>query len=71
MFFFAVCIESYLSFTRWFAESNSSEDISIPQQPASALRMAFVIIAITPIMCVYPFLQKYFVKGALIGSVKG
>ncbi len=36
-----------------------------------SLRMAFIIITITPIMCVYPFLQKYFVKGALIGSVKG
>ena len=36
-----------------------------------SLQMAFIVIIITPIMCVYPFLQKYFVKGALIGSVKG
>lgn len=36
-----------------------------------SLRMAFIIITIFPIMCVYPFLQKYFVKGALVGSVKG
>jgi len=32
---------------------------------------AAVIITITPIMCVYPFLQKYFAKGVMIGSIKG
>lgn len=35
------------------------------------LRAATVIFAIVPIIAVYPFLQKYFVKGAMIGSVKG
>ncbi|WP_379147973.1 carbohydrate ABC transporter permease [Paenibacillus sp. sgz500992] len=35
------------------------------------LRAATVIFAIVPIVVVYPFLQKYFVKGAMIGSVKG
>ncbi|OCT12833.1 ABC transporter permease [Paenibacillus pectinilyticus] len=35
------------------------------------LRSATVIFAIIPIIAVYPFLQKYFVKGAMIGSVKG
>lgn len=35
------------------------------------LRAATVMFAITPIIMVYPFLQKYFVKGAMIGSVKG
>jgi len=36
-----------------------------------ALRMTFLIITIIPIVCVYPFLQKYFVKGVMIGSIKG
>ncbi|MDF2922496.1 MAG: binding-protein-dependent transport system inner rane component [Paenibacillaceae bacterium] len=35
------------------------------------LRATTVIFAIIPIIMVYPFLQKYFVKGAMIGSVKG
>ncbi|WP_240416054.1 carbohydrate ABC transporter permease [Paenibacillus periandrae] len=35
------------------------------------LRAATVIFAIVPVVAVYPFLQKYFVKGAMIGSVKG
>ncbi|TBL80277.1 carbohydrate ABC transporter permease [Paenibacillus thalictri] len=35
------------------------------------LRAAAIIISVLPILCVYPFLQKYFVKGVLIGSIKG
>ena len=36
-----------------------------------AVRTATTIISIIPIMCVYPFLQKYFAKGILLGAVKG
>jgi putative aldouronate transport system permease protein len=35
------------------------------------IRSASIVIAIVPILCVYPFLQKHFVKGVLMGSVKG
>lgn len=35
------------------------------------LRMATVVLATIPIVCIYPFLQKHFVKGVMIGSVKG
>lgn len=35
------------------------------------IRMATLVVATIPIICVYPFLQKYFIKGMLIGSVKG
>ena len=35
------------------------------------LRAASIMLATIPIICVYPFLQKYFVKGMLIGSLKG
>lgn len=36
-----------------------------------AVRTATTIISIIPIMCIYPFLQKYFAKGILLGAVKG
>jgi putative aldouronate transport system permease protein len=38
--------------------------------PAETLKMAAVVIATLPIMLVYPFLQKHFAKGAMVGSVK-
>lgn len=36
----------------------------------SQLKYAVIIVSILPIICVYPFLQKYFIKGVLIGAVK-
>ena len=36
-----------------------------------SLKMASVVVATVPILVVYPWLQKYFVKGVMIGSVKG
>jgi putative aldouronate transport system permease protein len=38
---------------------------------AETFKAATILISVLPIMCVYPFLQKYFVKGVMIGSVKG
>jgi putative aldouronate transport system permease protein len=39
--------------------------------PGDAIRMAMVIVTIGPIILVYPFIQKYFVKGIMVGAVKG
>ena len=36
-----------------------------------SVQMAACVIAMVPIICVYPFLQKYFVTGVMIGSIKG
>lgn len=37
----------------------------------TSLQMAAMVLAVAPILAIYPFLQKYFVKGVMIGSVKG
>ena len=39
--------------------------------PAESVKMATVIITVGPILLVYPFVQRYFIKGLTIGSVKG
>lgn len=39
--------------------------------PEQTVKMAVIVIATLPILCVYPFLQKHFAKGALLGSIKG
>lgn len=36
-----------------------------------SVKMAITMVATLPILCVYPFVQRYFVKGMLLGSVKG
>ena len=49
--------------------SNSS--IGISDIPTESTRMAMCVLTMGPILVVYPFFQKYFVKGLTIGSVKG
>lgn len=53
-----------------------SQELSVPQSelqslPPETVKMAVVVIAIVPVLVLYPFLQKYFMKGMLIGSIKG
>lgn len=50
---------------------NGNEGLEQVLLTPEALKAAAVVIVVTPILCVYPFLQKHFVKGVLIGSVKG
>lgn len=50
------------------SQMNSAESASLPVE---TVRMAMCIIAIGPIVLLYPFLQKYFIKGLTVGSVKG
>ena len=41
------------------------------QGMADLLKYSLIVVATVPILCVYPFIQKYFVKGVMIGSLKG
>lgn len=55
--------------------TSAVQDFSDPTMIANltpeGIRSAAVIVMIVPILLVYPFLQKYFVKGVMLGSVKG
>lgn len=41
------------------------------QMMADLLKYALIVVSTVPIMCIYPFMQKYFTKGVMIGSLKG
>ncbi|KRE58285.1 carbohydrate ABC transporter permease [Paenibacillus sp. Soil750] len=49
----------------------SGEGVTQTMITPEGIRAAAVILAIIPILCIYPFLQKHFIKGVLLGSVKG
>ena len=46
-------------------------DPNFVQPPEQSIKMAVIVVSTVPIMCVYPFLQKYFVKGVMVGALKG
>ncbi len=48
-----------------------SNDAMMQPMASESVQGAAIVIATLPIMCVYPFLQKYFVKGVMIGAIKG
>ena len=57
--------------TQALARIASQSGISVADLPSNSLKMAMAIVATGPILLVYPFVQKYFVKGITVGSVKG
>lgn len=57
--------------TQALARIASQADIVVADLPSNSLKMAMAVVATGPIVLVYPFVQKYFVKGVTIGSVKG
>ncbi len=48
---------------------DSAEFTDIPP-PSQSVKMAVIVVATVPVLLVYPFLQKHFAKGALLGSIK-
>lgn len=50
---------------------NMSFDISVEDIPSETARMAMAIVVAGPALLIFPFFQKYFVKGLTVGSVKG
>ena len=63
---------------REILQNNSVAELSLggliedPMRPSAMLIInVIIVVSALPIMCVYPFIQKYFVKGLMIGSIKG
>jgi putative aldouronate transport system permease protein len=45
--------------------------LGLAPAPSLAIKMAIVVLAVIPVLLVYPFIQKHFTKGVIIGAVKG
>ncbi len=70
-------LQTYLA-TKLMESKNNVETLMTPEQLArmelvseKTIEAAQIFLAALPIMCVYPFLQKYYIKGIVVGSVKG
>ena len=48
-----------------------SSGIELSNLPATGIRMAIAVLGVLPLLVVYPFFQRYFVRGILIGAIKG
>ncbi|GBF74831.1 sugar ABC transporter permease [Paenibacillus sp. 598K] len=66
--FMLLQLQSEISMLNEMTMLAGSSDVTLP---AESVKMATAIVTIGPIIFLYPYLQKYFVKGLVIGSVKG
>lgn len=53
------------------SNSNVSSNVDVSKLPSTSVRMAIAFIGVLPVLCIFPFLQKYFAKGIAVGAVKG
>ncbi|TCC50609.1 carbohydrate ABC transporter permease [Kribbella capetownensis] len=49
----------------------ASPGLGLTPAPSLAIKMAIVVLAVVPVLLVYPFIQKHFTKGVIVGAVKG
>lgn len=56
---------------RMYSVNVETMDLDELPPPTETVRAAAIIVATIPILCVYPFLQRYFTQGIMVGSLKG
>ena len=69
-----ILLESQMALTNIDHSSIESEQLSYLMQrayQAEAMKYSIIFISSLPMLIAYPFVQKYFVKGVMVGSIKG
>lgn len=54
-----------------FLKMLEQKTLGLTQVHPYNMQMAAIVVAMVPILCIYPFIQKYFTKGVFVGSIKG
>lgn len=66
-----IVLREILLLNQAYANGNGGIQGGYGQSSADQVKYAVIIVSTLPILCVYPFVQKYFEKGVMIGAVKG
>lgn len=66
-----VVLRSMITTPNVGSELQIANQSRIQQLPPETIKMATIVVTIAPIIAIYPFLQKYFMRGFLLGSIKG
>lgn len=66
-------LNTMMSNAQFLADNASKAGLQQANQavPTTGVRMAIAVLAVVPVLCIYPFFQKFFVKGIVVGGVKG
>lgn len=62
---------SNIQFLQTMSQQSSEVQAMLASVPGDGVKMAMVVVSTGPIILVYPFVQKYFMKGIMVGAVKG
>ena len=62
---------SNIQFLQTMSEQSSEAQAMLASVPGDGVKMAMVVVTTGPIILLYPFIQKYFMKGIMVGAVKG
>jgi len=66
-----IVLREILLLNQAFSSGNGGVQGGYGQSSADQVKYAVIIVSTLPVLCVYPFIQKYFEKGVMIGAVKG
>lgn len=70
LFSLQLLLNSIINNISALAVMSSNTTMGVTEMPGSGIRMAMAVIGVLPIMVLYPFFQKYFIKGIAVGGVK-
>ena len=66
-----IVIQSNIAYTSVDDNLSDPESITALQNAAESLKYALIVVSSLPVLVLYPFVQKHFAKGVMIGSIKG